>query len=104
MQLLQLNQVQVSGEIKHEIEVALVSANDFLRQQQDEVNTQLAVLFQHDSWSLSEIRTRCETLLQAAQTKISRDFTLRFAELESTLPGVNRCYSPHRAAGKNRIE
>lgn len=85
MQLLQLNQVQVSGEIKHEIEVALVSANDFLRQQQDEVNTQLAVLFQHDSWSLSEIRTRCETLLQAAQTKISRDFTLRFAELESTL-------------------
>ena len=85
MQLLQLNQVQVSGEIKHEIEVALASANDFLRQQQDEVNTQLAVLFQHDSWPLSEIRTRCETLLQAAQTKISRDFTLRFAELESTL-------------------
>ncbi|ETJ33479.1 hypothetical protein Q604_UNBC12062G0001, partial [human gut metagenome] len=34
---------------------------------------------------LSEIRTRCETLLQTAQNTISRDFTLRFAELESTL-------------------
>ncbi|MEC9498044.1 MULTISPECIES: clamp-binding protein CrfC [Escherichia] len=85
LQLLQLNQAQVSGEIQHEIELALASANDFLRQQQDEVNAQLAALFQHDSWPLSEIRTRCETLLQTAQTKISRDFTLRFAELESTL-------------------
>ena len=85
MQLLQLNQVQVSGEIKHEIKVALTSATDFLCQQQNEVNAQLAALFQHDSWPLSEIRTRCETLLQTAQTKISRDFTLRFTELESTL-------------------
>ena len=34
---------------------------------------------------LSEMRTRCETLLQTAQNTISRDFTLRFAELESTL-------------------
>lgn len=31
------------------------------------------------------MRTRCETLLQTAQNTISRDFTLRFAELESTL-------------------
>ncbi len=33
LQLLQLNQAQVSGEIKHEIELALTSANHFLRQQ-----------------------------------------------------------------------
>ncbi|MGU4533235.1 dynamin family protein [Escherichia coli] len=85
LQLLQLNQAQVSGEIKHEIELALTSANHFLRQQQDAVNAQLAALFQDDSEPLSEIRTRCETLLQTAQNTISRDFTLRFAELESTL-------------------
>ncbi|VDD97826.1 unnamed protein product [Enterobius vermicularis] len=83
--LLQLNQAQVSGEIKHEIELALTSANHFLRQQQDALNAQLAALFQDDSEPLSEIRTRCETLLQTAQNTISRDFTLRFAELESTL-------------------
>lgn len=75
----------MSGEIKHEIELALTSANLFLRQQQDAVNAQLAALFQDDSGSLSEIRTCCETLLQTAQNTISRDFTLRFAELESTL-------------------
>ncbi|HGE5638995.1 TPA: clamp-binding protein CrfC [Escherichia coli] len=85
LQLLQLNQAQVSGEIKHEIELALTSANHFLRQQQDAVNAQLAALFQDNSESLSEMRTRCETLLQTAQNTISRDFTLRFAELESTL-------------------
>ncbi len=85
LQLLQLNQAQVSGEIKHEIELALTSANHFLRQQQDALNAQLAALFQDDSEPLSEIRTRCETLLQTAQNTISRDFTLRFAELESTL-------------------
>ncbi|HFI4362473.1 TPA: dynamin family protein [Escherichia coli] len=85
LQLLQLNQAQVSGEIKHEIELALTSTNHFLRQQQDAVNAQLAALFQDDSESLSEMRTRCETLLQTAQNTISRDFTLRFAELESTL-------------------
>ncbi|HCP6526337.1 TPA: hypothetical protein OU267_004286 [Escherichia coli] len=85
MQLLQLNQAQVSGEIKHEIELALTSANHFLRQQQDALKVQLAALFQDDSEPLSEIRTRCETLLQTAQNTISRDFTLRFAELESTL-------------------
>lgn len=34
LQLLQLNQAQVSGEVKHEIELALTSANHFLRQQQ----------------------------------------------------------------------
>ncbi len=56
-----------------------------LRQQQDALNAQLAALFQDDSESLSEMRTRCETLLQTAQNTISRDFTLRFAELESTL-------------------
>ncbi|ELC3177692.1 clamp-binding protein CrfC [Escherichia coli] len=78
-------QAQVSGEIKHEIELALTSANHFLRQQQDAVNAQLAALFQDNSESLSEMRTRCETLLQTAQNTISRDFTLRFAELESTL-------------------
>ncbi len=33
LQLLQLNQAQVSGEVKHEIELALTSANHFLRQQ-----------------------------------------------------------------------
>ncbi|WP_412175914.1 clamp-binding protein CrfC [Escherichia coli] len=85
LQLLQLNQAQVSGEIKHEIELALTSANHFLRQQQDALKVQLAALFQDDSEPLSEIRTRCETLLQTAQNTISRDFTLRFAELESTL-------------------
>ncbi len=85
LQLLQLNQAQVSGEIKHEIELALTSTNHFLRQQQDAVNAQLAALFQDDSESLSEMRTCCETLLQTAQNTISRDFTLRFAELESTL-------------------
>ena len=85
LQLLQLNQAQVSGEIKHEIELALTSANHFLRQQQDALNAQLAALFQDDSEPLSEIRTRCETLLQTAQNTICRDFTLRFAELESTL-------------------
>ncbi|EOW7304278.1 dynamin family protein [Shigella boydii] len=85
LQLLQLNQAQVSGEIKHEIELALTSANHFLRQQQDALNAQLAALFQDDSEPLSEIRTCCETLLQTAQNTISRDFTLRFAELESTL-------------------
>lgn len=85
LQLLQLNQAQVSGEIKHEIELALTSANHFLRQQQDALNAQLAALFQDDSEPLSEMRTRCETLLQTAQNTISRDFTLRFAELESTL-------------------
>ena len=85
LQLLQLNQAQVSGEIKHEIELALTSTNHFLRQQQDAVNAQLAALFQDNSESLSEMRTRCETLLQTAQNTISRDFTLRFAELESTL-------------------
>ncbi len=67
LQLLQLNQAQVSGEIKHEIELALTSTNHFLRQQQDAVNAQLAALFQDDSESLSEMRTRCETLLQTAQ-------------------------------------
>ncbi|MCR6679672.1 clamp-binding protein CrfC, partial [Escherichia marmotae] len=41
--------------------------------------------FQLDSWPFSEIRTRCETLLQTAQTKICRDFSLSFTELESTL-------------------
>lgn len=67
-----------------------------LRQQQDAVNAQLAALFQDNSGSLSEMRTRCsETLLQTAQNTISHDFTLRFAELECPLPGVNRCYSPH---------
>ncbi|EEG9059617.1 clamp-binding protein CrfC [Escherichia coli] len=85
LQLLQLNQAQVSGEVKHEIELALTSANHFLRQQQDALNAQLAALFQDDSEPLSEIRTCCETLLQTAQNTISRDFTLRFAELESTL-------------------
>lgn len=75
----------MSGEIKHEIELALTSANHFLRQQQDALKVQLAALFQDDSEPLSEIRTRCETLLQTAQNTISRDFTLRFAELESTL-------------------
>ncbi len=75
----------MSGEIKHEIELALTSANHFLRQQQDALNAQFAALFQDDSEPLSEIRTRCETLLQTAQNTISRDFTLRFAELESTL-------------------
>ncbi len=75
----------MSGEIKHEIELALTSANHFLRQQQDALKAQLAALFQDDSEPLSEIRTRCETLLQTAQNTISRDFTLRFAELESTL-------------------
>lgn len=62
LQLLQLNQAQVSGEIKHEIELALTSANHFLRQQQDALKVQLAALFQDDSEPLSEIRTRCETL------------------------------------------
>ncbi|HGD7926052.1 TPA: clamp-binding protein CrfC, partial [Escherichia coli] len=57
LQLLQLNQAQVSGEVKHEIELALTSANHFLRQQQDALNAQLAALFQDDSEPLSEIRT-----------------------------------------------
>ena len=82
MQLLQLNQAQVSGEVKHEIELALTSANHFLRQQQDALNAQLAALFQDDSEPLSEIRTCCETLLQTAQNTISRD-------LRCVLPSLN---------------
>ncbi|MGG8924937.1 clamp-binding protein CrfC, partial [Escherichia coli] len=63
LQLLQPNQAQVSGEIKYEIGLALTSANHFLRQQQDALKGQLAALFQDTSDPLSEIRTRCETLL-----------------------------------------
>ncbi len=86
----------MSGEIKHEIELALTSANHFLRQQQDALNAQFAALFQDDSEPLSEIRTRCETLLQTAQNTISRDFYAAFCRAGiHPLPGVNRCYSPH---------
>ena len=86
MQLLQLNQAQVSGEIKHEIELALTSANHFLRQQQDALNAQLAALFQDDSESLSEMRTRCETLLQTRRTP-------SVATLRCVLPSLNPLFA-----------
>ncbi|NYY75751.1 hypothetical protein DMI70_02510 [Escherichia coli] len=95
LQLFQLNQAQVSGEIKHEIELALTSANLFLRQQQDAVNAQLAALFQDDSGSLSEIRTCCETLLRRRRTPSVATLRCVLPSLNPPCPGVNRCYSAH---------
>lgn len=86
LQLLQLNQAQVSGEIKHEIELALTSANHFLRQQQDALNAQLAALFQDDSESLR----RC---VPAVRHCYRRRRTPSVATLRCVLPSLNPLFA-----------
>lgn len=115
LQLLKVNQMQVNDEINHEIVLALAAADHYLQQRQSDILRQFVALFNrknvHDKamregWLpqaditdetlvlpdegqaqivLSKIRASCEGVLLAAQDEISRDMTLRFTQLESTL-------------------